>query len=98
MNKCIARMLGVLVVLTGGCAVGPDYHRPTTSLPAVYRGGEATTAATLDLTQPDFAQARWWTIFADPVLQSLIHESLQNNYDLRIAANRVIQEIGRAHV
>jgi outer membrane protein, multidrug efflux system len=98
MNKCIALMLGVFVVLTGGCAVGPDYHRPTTSLPAVYRGGEATTAATSGPTHPDFAQARWWTIFADPVLQSLIHESLQNNYDLRIAANRVIQARARVGI
>jgi multidrug efflux system outer membrane protein len=84
-------MLVVLVVLAGGCTVGPDYHRPTTSLPGAYRGGEATTPATTAPSHPDFAQADWWTIFADPVLQSLIHESLQNNYDLRIAANRVIQ-------
>jgi multidrug efflux system outer membrane protein len=102
MNRYIACTLGLLVVLTGGCAVGPDYHRPETALPATYRGVEPATSATYrgaesaasapaSAAASDFAQADWWTVFKDPVLQSLIHEALQNNYDLRIAANRVIQ-------
>jgi multidrug efflux system outer membrane protein len=35
--------------------------------------------------------AKWWEVFQDPELQSLIRTALKNNYDVRIAATRVLQ-------
>src|SRR6202030_3989548 len=35
--------------------------------------------------------AKWWEVFQDPELQSLIRAALKNNYDIRIAATRVLQ-------
>jgi multidrug efflux system outer membrane protein len=34
---------------------------------------------------------KWWTVFQDPHLQTLIREALSQNYDVRIAATRVLQ-------
>ncbi len=34
--------------------------------------------------------AKWWTVFQDEQLQSLIRTALANNYDVRIAAERVL--------
>ena len=34
---------------------------------------------------------KWWDVFQDPDLQSLIRTALKNNYDVRIAATRVLQ-------
>jgi multidrug efflux system outer membrane protein len=34
---------------------------------------------------------KWWEVFQDPQLQGLIREALLQNYDVRIAATRVLQ-------
>ena len=34
---------------------------------------------------------KWWAVFQDEALQNLIKQALPNNYDLRIAATRVLQ-------
>src|SRR5262249_18766838 len=34
---------------------------------------------------------RWWEVFQDPELQGLIRTALQNNYDVRIAATRILE-------
>jgi outer membrane protein, multidrug efflux system len=67
------------------CAVGPDYKRPTLDVPAEFRGASAAE------WRVAFADMQWWAVLEDPVLQSLIKDALVNNYDLRIAANHVLQ-------
>ena len=45
-------------------------------------------------TQPGgtpLGEEKWWEVFQDKELQALIHTALQNNYDVRIAATRVLQ-------
>ena len=76
------------------CKVGPNYKRPTLSVPDTYRGvaPDATTQqAAAPPTAEQFAQMKWWTVFQDESLQGLIKEALANNYDMRIAATRVLQ-------
>jgi multidrug efflux system outer membrane protein len=34
---------------------------------------------------------KWWEVFQDPVLQQLIRTAIEQNYDLRIAASRVLE-------
>jgi multidrug efflux system outer membrane protein len=69
--------------LLAGCAVGPDYKRPTTTPPETFRGQtDPETAASL-------ADLPWWEAFRDPTLQELLQTTLANNYDLRIAVARV---------
>lgn len=72
MNK-----LAVLFLIAGfvsGCTVGPDYKRPTTSVPSTYRGltpEEATKAGPISL-----ADQKWWEVFQDKQLQELIRTAL----------------------
>jgi multidrug efflux system outer membrane protein len=72
----------VAAALVGGCAIGPDYTRPSVAEPRTFRGQATAEAASL-------ADAPWWEVFQDPVLKELIQEALRNNYDVRLAAARV---------
>jgi multidrug efflux system outer membrane protein len=82
-----------LLGLLAGCKVGPNYKRPIVNAPADYRGGLAPdiAATTPPNTTPLGAQ-KWDTVFTDPVLQELIREALKNNFDVKIAADRVLEE------
>jgi outer membrane protein, multidrug efflux system len=75
------------VLLFAGCAVGPNYRRPIVNVPTDYRGAGPTQPATaVSLGNED-----WWEVYQDPVLVQLIHTALQQNYDVRIAATRVLE-------
>jgi outer membrane protein, multidrug efflux system len=73
----------LVVLLTAGCAVGPNYKRPSVDVPGTYRG--ATPPA------ESLADQKWWEVFQDQQLQGLIRTALQQNYDVRIAATRILQ-------
>jgi len=70
-----------MAVLIAGCAVGPDYRRPEVELPAAWQGAPAEGVKGV--------RDRWWTLYADPVLDRLVEEALANNLDLALAAARV---------
>jgi outer membrane protein, multidrug efflux system len=78
-----------LGLLLTGCAVGPDYSRPAITTPEVYRGASPGPSPA-DPPQM-LGDQKWWDVFQDPVLQQLIRLALQQNYDVRIAASRVLQ-------
>jgi multidrug efflux system outer membrane protein len=82
-------MIVLLLSLTG-CKVGPNYQRPPLTVPDQYHG-LAPDAAQQPQGTEDFAQMKWWTVLQDETLQALIKEALANNYDMRIAATRILQ-------
>ncbi len=67
-----------------GCAVGPDYQRPTVS--ALARWSEPLAGGE---TNAPTALAAWWTNFHDAELDTLIQRAAQSNLDLRTAQARV---------
>jgi len=73
-----------------GCMVGPNYKRPAVAVPGQYRGATPATSSQPSSGQP-FGEMRWESVFQDQVLQGLIKQALTNNYDLRIAATRVLE-------
>jgi multidrug efflux system outer membrane protein len=79
--------LAIISLLLAGCAVGPNYKRPPVTAPDVYRG---IPPAAAPQTAASVGDEKWWTVFEDSQLQSLIREALTNNYDIRIAAMRVL--------
>jgi outer membrane protein, multidrug efflux system len=85
------RTCTVLVSLLslGACTVGPNYKRPAVTVPTEYRG--VAPDASKRPAGEDFAEMKWWAVFQDDTLQNLIREALTNNYDVRIAATRVLQ-------
>ncbi|MGH9326993.1 MAG: efflux transporter outer membrane subunit [Terriglobia bacterium] len=78
-----------LCILLAGCTVGPNYQRPKVNLPPSYRGQPAS--ASLNRQAASLGNERWWQVFDDPVLDQLIRVALKQNYDVRIAATRVLQ-------
>ncbi len=87
MTKLITFFL--VVLLTVGCAVGPNYKRPNVTAPDAYRGVMPQEAA-----QPaaeSLGDQQWWEVFQDEELQKLIRTALQQNYDVQIAAARILQ-------
>ena len=81
-------LIAIALLVLSGCTVGPKYKRPPISVPDAYRGLATETAGQ---TAASFADEKWWIVFQDPELQSLIREAISQNYDLRIAATRVLQ-------
>ena len=82
----------ILVLLVTGCKVGPNYKRPVLATPDQYRG-VAPDLSNQPGTQP-FAEMQWETVFQDETLRALIREALANNYDMQIAASRILHELG----
>jgi multidrug efflux system outer membrane protein len=84
-----AALLGILAVLVleAGCMMGPKYKRPAVDVPQEYRAPapqEASQASSL-------GNEGWWQVYQDPVLAQLIHTAIAQNYDVRIAAARVLE-------
>jgi len=82
-------LLGIVVVLLleAGCLMGPKYKRPGVDVPQEYRAPapqEASQASSLGNEQ-------WWKVYQDPALTQLIHTAIAQNYDVRIAAARVLE-------
>jgi multidrug efflux system outer membrane protein len=88
-----------------GCTVGPNYKRPAVDTPTVYRqpaedsaskpsqpaANSQTAAAAGTNAAASIGEEKWWEVFQDKELQGLIRTALKNNYDVRIAATRVLQ-------
>lgn len=82
----IALTIGVgCLTFLAGCAVGPNYQRPTVTAPGNFRNAPEAVATN------SFADLPWWDVYQDETLKALIHTALTNNFDVRIAATRVEQ-------
>src|SRR6202167_4010341 len=66
-----------------GCLMGPNYHRPATSLPVEFPGAPATNES--------IADQKWFELFQDTTLKQLVGTALETNFDIRIAAERVLE-------
>ncbi len=78
-----------VVALAGGCMMGPKYSRPKTPAETAPSFVHAPQPA-LDMS--DWQQEdRWWERFGDPVTADLVRMALENNYDLKASAARVLQ-------
>ncbi|MGA3194374.1 MAG: efflux transporter outer membrane subunit [Terriglobales bacterium] len=85
----IAKLLtaGLLAGMLGGCAVGPNYHRPAVQTPSAFR--DLANNSALQAQIASYADLPWWQVFQDPKLQELIRTALKQNYDLQLATERI---------
>jgi multidrug efflux system outer membrane protein len=90
----LATLLAPLVL--AGCALGPDYARPTLDVPGAYRAA-ATETADLAATN-SLAALGWREVLRDPQLHAYIAEALTNSWDIKIAAARVLQAEAQARI
>src|ERR1700721_1685733 len=82
--------LAAAVGLLAGCTVGPKYVRPNITAPPVFRG--ADDAPITSDVKNSLGDEQWAAVYRDPELQELIRKALANNYDVRIAARRILEQ------
>ena len=81
-------LIGMILVLLGGCTLAPAYKRPVSPVPghwptgAAYREAEPAAAPAAD-------QLPWREFITDERLQQVIATALSGNRDLRLAALNV---------
>ena len=73
-----------------GCNVGPNYKRPNYTAPPAFRG--ADEAAVSSDPRGSLGDEQWSAVYREPELQELIRKALANNYDVRIAAQRILEQ------
>lgn len=71
-------------LLLAACTLGPDYKRPAVDAPPDFRSAMAPS------TEPSLSDLGWWQLYPDETLQGLIREALASNYDVRVAAARIL--------
>lgn len=72
-------------LLASGCTVGPNYRRPDIQTPTAFRAPEPLPPEQAD----SITDLKWFEVFHDPELQTLVRTALVRNYDLRDAVARV---------
>jgi multidrug efflux system outer membrane protein len=101
-HRWSAFYLLLAIFILAGCTVGPNYRRPSVNVPLAYRqpvdetstkpsGNTPGQVPTTQGVVASLGDERWWEVFEDTVLQDLIRTALKNNYDVRIAAARVLE-------
>ena len=81
--------LAVSVAMLAGCMLGPKYSRPETAADGdagYVRTGNRSEDVN-DIEKID----NWWERFGDPTTTLLVRQALENNYDLKATAARVLQ-------
>ncbi len=82
---------GVLLSGIGGCAVGPNYHRPpalgTNAVPATFSEPGPTNIAIWHPAEPSahVPRGQWWEVFNDPELNRLQVLAASNNQQIASA-------------
>lgn len=79
-------------LLLAGCAVGPNYKRPSVPIPAEFRGGLPPNSAA------SLADTKWPELFKDDTLKQLVATALAHNFDLGIASERVQEARARFRI
>jgi multidrug efflux system outer membrane protein len=80
--------VALVAMLASACTVGPNYRRPPVTMPDAFRSQAARSDVAREVS---FADERWSTVFDDEALQRLITTALAENFDLQIAASRILQ-------
>ena len=87
---------GLFLGALAGCSVGPKYKRPNYQAPPAFRGAD-DNAAVSD-AQNSIGDQQWSQVFREPELQGLIRTALTNNFDIRIAAQRILEQQAQVQI
>lgn len=78
------KLFFLLVVFLSGCMLGPNFQKPETETPENYLYSD-----TLQADADSVLNLKWWDMFTDPVLDTLVSYSLKNNKNILIAVSRI---------
>jgi len=80
--KKLAQIVTLMIIVSlTGCAMGPDFKKPVVETPKNFRFSDSESKEVVNL--------KWWELFDDPVLYSLVVTALTDNKDAMIAASRI---------
>ena len=93
MKKIIYISLLIVVLSTVGCKMGPTISNIEVEEYKKYVGTDSTFTVITDTTETadSLLALRWWEMFNDTVLDTLIYTALENNKDVKIAAAKVLE-------
>ena len=77
----------LLTFIIFGCTMGPNYRQPVVETPQTWRFEEKEVK--------EIGNTAWWEQFNDPIMNELIQTALKENKDVKIAAARVEEFMGR---
>ena len=80
-KKLLKMITPIVIVSVSGCVMGPDFQKPVVETPGHYRFADAQAETTVNL--------KWWELFNDQVLDSLVIAALNDNKDVLIAVSRI---------
>lgn len=81
MTNAVFALIGILMM--GSCKVGPNYVEPVDNTPRDFRYAAKKTDSIINL--------KWWEIFNDPTIDTLVRTALRENKNLLIASSRIEQ-------
>src|SRR5277367_5249331 len=89
-------LLGLVMLLLGGCMVGPNYQKPPVPVTPAFKEPPPDSFKETDdwkRSHPDAAALRgnWWEIFGDSRLNALEKQVTLSNQDLKMAEARFRQ-------
>ena len=85
-----------MAIFLVGCNVGPKYTRPNYPAPPAFRGADDTAVSSDG--QNSLGDQQWSQVFQEPELQELIRKALANNYDVRIAAQHILEQQSQVQI
>jgi multidrug efflux system outer membrane protein len=89
LSLCVRGLFGfALCGLIAGCTVGPNYKKPAVSVPPSFRGLAPDDPANNSATSR--GDEKWWDVYQDQQLQTLIRTAIAQNYDVQIAGTRIL--------
>lgn len=89
MNKYYVTGSIITAIFLGGCAIGPDYAKPSTTSPAAFRHADSNASLSYSIDE------QWWKNFNDPKLTESIEKALAHNHDLLSAQASVNSLLGK---
>jgi multidrug efflux system outer membrane protein len=89
MNKIPLNLTLLSALFLGGCAIGPDYVRPTMSTPETFLHNDENQTVQQNIDR------EWWKNFNDEALNRAIEEAQTSNYDLQASRASVDALLGQ---
>ena len=83
MNIMLRAVLLLMTLLLSACMLGPDFQKPDLEPSETFRFAESKEEMAEEVN------LKWWELFSDPILASLVHTALQNNLDVMTALSRI---------
>ena len=91
------KIIGTVALITlAGCNVGPKYQRPNITAPPAFRGADDLAVA--NDAKNSLGDEQWSSVYQEPELQALIRKALANNFDVRIAAERILEQQAQVRI